>query len=49
MLPAIVELDFVIELETSTAMYSGILAGGPALLPGSLVHVSPQLVGLLLA
>ena len=40
-----VEPDLLIELETITAMYSGTLLGGPELLPGSLVHVPPQLGG----
>jgi hypothetical protein len=42
-LPAIVGPDFVIELDAITAMYDGMLAGGPELLPGSLVQAPPQL------
>ena len=30
------------ELDTITVMYSGIAAGGPEVLPGSLVQVPPQ-------
>jgi hypothetical protein len=41
-LPAIAEPDFVIELDTMTAMYGEMLAGGPELLPGSLTQALPQ-------
>ena len=44
-LPEIVEPDFVIELDTITAMYAGTLAGGSELLPGSVVHVAPTEAG----
>src|SRR4051812_11701166 len=39
---------FVTELETITVMYCGMAAGGPELLPGSLVHVPPQMAGAVL-
>jgi hypothetical protein len=45
MLPAIVEPDCVIELAAITVMKGGMLLGGPELLPGSLVHVPPQVGG----
>ena len=38
MSPEIVLPDFATELETSTPMYSGTLAGGAELLPGLVVH-----------
>ena len=38
----------VIELETITVMNSGTAAGGPELLPGSLVQVLPQVAGCVL-
>jgi hypothetical protein len=47
-LPAIVEPDLVIELDTITAMYAGTLLGGPELFPGSLVHAPPQVGGFVL-
>jgi len=46
--PEITGPDFVIELDTITVMYAGTLFGGPELLPGSLVHVPPQLAGFVL-
>ena len=42
MSPAIVEPVFVILLETMTAITDGIVAGGPELFPGRLVHVPPH-------
>lgn len=33
----------VIELDTITAMYDGMVSGGPELSPGSLVQAPPQL------
>ena len=44
MLPLIVELVLVAELETITVMNRGTLAGGPVS-PEILVHVPPQLNG----
>ena len=46
MLPLSVDPDFVIELETITVMSAGMVSGGFELLPGSLIHVSPQVGGL---
>ena len=48
MLPEITEPFLATELETITVMYSGIALGGPELFPGSLVHVPPQVAGLVL-
>jgi hypothetical protein len=42
MFPEMVEPFFCTELETSTAMYCGIVEGGFELFPGLLVHVPPQ-------
>ena len=47
-LPEMVEPDLVIELETITAIYAGTLAGGFELLPGSVVHVAPHEVGVVM-
>lgn len=47
-LPEITEPFFVTELATMTVIYPGIAAGGPELLPGSLVQVPPQVAGLVL-
>jgi len=44
--PEIVGPDFVIWLETITAMYAGTLLGGGVLLPGRVVQVPPQAVGI---
>ncbi len=43
-----VDPDFVAELATITAMYSGTVAGGFELLPESVVHVPPHVGGLVL-
>src|SRR5258708_34387567 len=42
MSPEIVIPDLEIEFATITAIYDGTLVGGLELLPGSVVHVSPQ-------
>jgi hypothetical protein len=39
---------FVTELATITVMYCEIVAGGPELPPGLLVHVPPQVAGVVL-
>jgi hypothetical protein len=44
-LPVIVKPDFVIELETITAIYAGIVNGGFELLPGSVNQVAPHEAG----
>src|SRR4051812_19470448 len=44
MSPEIVEPDFLIFVETITAMKGGTAAGGFELLPGRLVQVPPQVV-----
>src|SRR5919106_4285261 len=41
-LPLMVDPVLVIWFETITAMYGGTAAGGPELLPGSVVHMAPQ-------
>jgi hypothetical protein len=48
MFPEIVDPDLLIELDTMIAIYDGMLSGGPELLPGSVVHVPPQLGGVVL-
>ena len=45
MSPLSTEPDFVIKLETITVISAGTVSGGCPLLPGSLVHVSPQIGG----
>ena len=45
MSPEITLPDCVIALDTITVMNSGMLLGGPELLPGSLLHVPPQFAG----
>src|SRR3989442_15991149 len=47
-LPEIAEPDCVIELDTITAMYAGMVAGGPELLAGRVVHVPPGIGGFVL-
>ena len=49
LLPEITEPLLAIELDTITVMNSGIAAGAPALLPGSLVQVPPHVAGDVLA
>ena len=46
--PDITEPFLLTELETITVINSGIVAGGPELLPGSLVHVPPHVAGAVL-
>jgi hypothetical protein len=48
MLPEIVEPDFVIELDTITPRYAGMLFGGPELFPGFVVHAPPWAGGFVL-
>src|SRR5438552_16735687 len=47
-LPEIVEPDWLIELETITAMKEGTVAGGSELFPGSVIHIPPQAGGVVL-
>lgn len=48
MFPETVSPDLVIELETRVPMKDGSTSGGAPLLPGPVVHVPPQLGGVLL-
>ena len=47
LMPEIVDQDLSTELDTITAMNDGTVAGGPELLPGSVVQGCPQAGGLL--
>jgi hypothetical protein len=46
MLPEMTAPDFVIELATITLIVDGSVAGGPEVMPVSVVHVPPQKAGL---